>query len=231
MQILIAMHRSKDRQQLLNYFNKYGDCTIAAEDQEALDLFLEELKREKPFELACIDIDIPSAGGIAVLKAAKELEEQLGIKMASRTRFVMITGKSDVESAQTAFREGSHAFAVKPLNEKKMDELMLKLKLLGEDTAATIRERGRVQETYFRSVAPANNRSLDVVMETGAHIHFRFESRLNTARFGSLTDEALFKSVRTDGHALIFEVPGKTPVCITAKEFMDLVLVNRRLGR
>lgn len=81
---------------------------------------------------------------------------------------------------------------------------------------------------YFKSVRALPNYRLEVIMETGTVIHFDFHSRLNTARFGRLLDKELFGNVRTDGDYLIFEKAGKMPVKITASEFMDLVLIDRR---
>lgn len=82
-------------------------------------------------------------------------------------------------------------------------------------------------EGYFRSVRALPGYLLEVSMETGSFIRFSFCGRLNTARFGTLRDEELFRSVQTDGNYLIFQKAGKMPVKITASEFMDLVLIDR----
>src|SRR5262245_57001612 len=86
-------------------------------------------------------------------------------------------------------------------------------------------EANQMGEGYFKSVQALSAHQLKVTMETGAVIYFDFLSRLNTARYGKLRDEELFASVCTDGLCLIFSKTGKVPVKITAKEFMDLVLV------
>ena len=80
---------------------------------------------------------------------------------------------------------------------------------------------------YFRSVQALPGRRLEVTMETGSVIRFDFCGRLNTARFGMLSDEELFQSVYTDGDYLIFHRVGMMPVRITAAEFMDMVLIDR----
>lgn len=80
---------------------------------------------------------------------------------------------------------------------------------------------------YFKSVQALPEFHLKVTMETGTIIFFDFRSRLNTVRFGRLRDEALFRSVSTDGGYLIFNKTGKTPLKITAEEFMDLILIDR----
>ncbi len=81
---------------------------------------------------------------------------------------------------------------------------------------------------YFKSVHALSNYQLVVTMETGTKIHFDFRPRLDTVRFGTLRDEELFHSVQTDGNYLIFNKSGRMPVRITASEFMDLVLIDRR---
>ncbi len=81
---------------------------------------------------------------------------------------------------------------------------------------------------YFKEVYALHDYQLQVVMTTGATIQFDFRPRLNTVRFGGLKDKDHFRNVRTDGNYLIFEKTGKTPMRITASEFMDLVFVDRR---
>lgn len=82
-------------------------------------------------------------------------------------------------------------------------------------------------EGYIKSVRALPEYQLEVEMVTGTNIRFDFRSRLNTARFGKLRDVEMFTSVHTDGLNLIFSKKGKVPVKIDAKEFMDLVLVDR----
>jgi hypothetical protein len=82
-------------------------------------------------------------------------------------------------------------------------------------------------EGYFKSVKALPEYQLEIVMVTGTNILFDFRSRLNTIHFGKLRDVEMFTSVRTDGLHLIFSKKGKVPVIIDAKEFMDLVLVDR----
>ncbi len=82
---------------------------------------------------------------------------------------------------------------------------------------------------YFKNVRVLPDYRLEVEMETGAVVQFDFNTRLNTARFGALQDEEMFKSATTDGNFLIFQKKGKMPVKISAPEFTDLLLVDRTL--
>lgn len=80
---------------------------------------------------------------------------------------------------------------------------------------------------FFKSVKALPNYQLEVEMCTNANIVFDFKPRLVTARFGSLRDETIFKSVYTDGNYLIFEKDKYKSIRITAKEFMDMVMIDR----
>jgi hypothetical protein len=82
-------------------------------------------------------------------------------------------------------------------------------------------------DRLFRSVKAMPGYILVVIMETGANIQFNFRNRLNTPRFEALQEESLFQSVYTDGSFLIFQIPYRTQIKISAPEFMDLVLIDR----
>lgn len=84
-------------------------------------------------------------------------------------------------------------------------------------------------DNFIQSVRALSGYWLEVVMQTGAVIRFDFTSRLHTARFGALQEDAVFKSVRTDGDYLLFRRGEVDCVKITAKEFLDLVLVDRKV--
>ena len=86
----------------------------------------------------------------------------------------------------------------------------------------------RKQIGFFKSVAALSEYRLEIEMATGTHIVCDFTSRLDTARFSAIKDEKLFKTVRTDGHSIIFLDKSKaSETRIGSEEFMDLVLVDR----
>lgn len=82
-------------------------------------------------------------------------------------------------------------------------------------------------DKFIQSVRALSGYSLEVVMQTGAIIQFDFAPRLCSARFGALQEDAVFQSVRTDGDYLLFRRGDVDCVRITAKEFLDMVMVDR----
>lgn len=241
MRILIAEDDLISRNFLHKFLSKYGDCDLVVDGLETLDAFLIALKDKEPYQLICLDIMMPKVDGVKTLKAIRDLEKQYGVTPAERVKIIMTTALAEAQLVKTAFDYGCEAYAAKPIDTKKLLEVMGKLGLLEEETKNTTKKSmkknsasptikqapGQKQEAYFRGVRALPDYQLDVDMATGTTIHFNFRSRLGTARFGTLKDETLFQSVTTDGSYLIFQKPGRMPVKITATEFMDLVLVDR----
>lgn len=79
---------------------------------------------------------------------------------------------------------------------------------------------------YFASVRALPGYRLEVVMQTGAVIRFDFSSRMDTPPFSRLHGEEAFAGVTTDGMHLAFLKAEGAPVLISAREFMDLVLLG-----
>lgn len=253
MKILIAEDDLVSRSFLSKFLGKYGDCDLVVDGLETLDAFLMALKDKAPYHLICLDIMMPKADGVKALKAIRDLEKQYGIAPENRVKIIMTTALAEAQLVQTAFDYGCEAYATKPIDTKKLVSVLEKLGLIGEnpeDEGGEIKpeydeidefttkqgmsnddffpKMSSKEEGYFKSVYALADHQLEVVMETGTTIHFDFRSRLNTARFGRLLDKDLFRNVRTDGSYLIFEKAGTMPVKITASEFMDLVLIDRR---
>ncbi len=231
MKILIAEDDLVSRSFLSKFLEKYGEIDMVVDGLETLDAFLMALKEEKPYDLIFLDIMMPKVDGIKTLKAVRDLEKQYSVAEENRVKIIMTTALAEAQLVRTAFEYGCEVYASKPIDTKKLVEAMEKIGLIKENTAKMLDgsfEPDRIQEGYFKSVHAQPDYQLEVIMETGTTIHFDFRSRLNTVRYGMLRDEELFRSVHTDGNYLIFKKANRMPVKITASEFMDLVLIDRR---
>ena len=242
MKILIAEDDLVSRRFLSEFLGKFGDCDLVVDGLETIDAFLIALKDRDPYHLICLDIMMPKADGVKTLKAIRDLEKQYGITPENRVKIIMTTALADAQLVRTAFEYGCEAYAAKPIDTAKLIQVMEKLGLVKEkkvwespepgnhdqkELSAEHEEADGIRDGYFKKVRALTDYQLEVTMETGTSIHFDFRTRLNTARFGMLKDEELFKSVKTDGDYLIFNKAGRMPVKITASEFMDLVLIDR----
>ena len=134
MKILIAEDDRVSRTFMEKFMSAYGQCDIAVDGMEAIDLFMEALKRREPYDLDCLDIMMPKVDGIKVLKVIRTMEKQQGIVPARRTRVLMTTALADVAYIDKAFALGADGYAAKPIDTEKMAEVFENLGLVEKET-------------------------------------------------------------------------------------------------
>jgi two-component system chemotaxis response regulator CheY len=78
---------------------------------------LELALRLKP-DIICLDVMMPDTNGLAVL-------EQIRVQMPQMT-VLMVTGKRDADTVQTALKNGAKGFIIKPFNAKTVLDTMEK---------------------------------------------------------------------------------------------------------
>jgi response regulator RpfG family c-di-GMP phosphodiesterase len=109
-QVLIVDDDRQVRDILHEIFLSHGfQCRTAADGYEALELF--QLNRPP---LVFTDVKMPRMDGVALLKAARDIDPDAA--------FVILTGLGDVKIAIESLKLGAHDFIVKPVN---IDELLI----------------------------------------------------------------------------------------------------------
>ena len=127
MRILVAEDDRLSRIFLKKFLTRYGECDVAVDGMEALDCFMDAIKQKKPYDLLCLDIMMPKVDGLKVLKAIRVLEKQHQLK---HTCIIMMTALADVEYVDQAFQLGCDAYASKPIDTVKVQEVMQNLNLI-----------------------------------------------------------------------------------------------------
>lgn len=130
MRILIAEDDLTSRTFLLKYLSQYGECDIVVDGLEALDAFMLSIKDNNFYDLICLDIMMPKVDGVKVLKNIKDIEIQKGILSEKRCKVIMTTALAETQFVQKAFEYGCNAYAAKPIDIAKMDEVLKKLELI-----------------------------------------------------------------------------------------------------
>lgn len=97
---------------------------------EALDAFMISLKDNKPYNLICLDIMMPKVDGVKVLKNIRDMEIQKKVDPDKRAKIIMTTALAETEYVKQAFEYGCNAYAAKPIDKEKFEEVLNKLELL-----------------------------------------------------------------------------------------------------
>lgn len=132
MRILIAEDDRISRNFLQKFMQSYGEVDMAVDGMEAVDLYMDSIKQNNRYDLLCLDIMMPKVDGLKVLKVIRQLEKQHGISQEEHLKIIMMTALADVGYVDEAFRQGCDAYASKPVDTDKVEEVMGNLGLIEE---------------------------------------------------------------------------------------------------
>lgn len=130
MKILIAEDDLASRRLIYKFMSKYGQCDITVNGAEAIEAFIISLEDEEPYDLVCLDIMMPKVDGLKVLSTIRELEKEKNIKDADRSKVIMMTALNDTRTITDSFNSGCEAYAAKPIDLNKLEDVMKKLELI-----------------------------------------------------------------------------------------------------
>lgn len=130
MRILVAEDDRISRTFLQKFMSQYGEVDVAVDGMEAVDLYMDSIKTQNPYDLLCLDIMMPKVDGLKVLKVIRQLEAQRKVSEEEHLRIIMMTALADVGYVDEAFRQGCDAYASKPVDTEKVEEVMKNLGLI-----------------------------------------------------------------------------------------------------
>ena len=132
MKILIAEDDRLSRTFLSQFLMEYGKCDIAVDGMQALDFYMDSVKNNEKYDLLCLDIMMPKVDGLKVLKVIRTMEQQQGVKPEDHLPIIMMTAIADTDYVDQAFELGCDAYASKPIEIEKIDELLKSLGIVKE---------------------------------------------------------------------------------------------------
>jgi len=130
MKILIAEDDLTSRLFMNKYLSKYGTCDLAMNGMEAIDQVASALEKQEPYNLICLDIMMPKVDGIKALKTIRELEETLLSSGQIPAKVIMTTSLNDKDTVDEAYKLGCEAYAWKPIDIEKFNDVLKKLGLI-----------------------------------------------------------------------------------------------------
>jgi len=112
------------------YLSEYGNCTIAANGVQGVEVFKNALETGSPYDLVCLDIMMPEMDGHEALRTIRQIEQEHGIFDPGGVRVIMTTAKDRSRDMIEAFDEGCASYLVKPVDQEKLVAEMQKLGLI-----------------------------------------------------------------------------------------------------
>lgn len=130
MRILIAEDDFASRKFMLRFLSKYGECDVTVDGMEAVDAFLMALEAGEGYDLVCLDIMMPELDGYQALKSIRDIEKEKGIKEEDASKIIMTTALNEGRNVTKAFELGCVAYAGKPIDQDKFENVLKKLNLI-----------------------------------------------------------------------------------------------------
>jgi two-component system chemotaxis response regulator CheY len=134
MRILIAEDDFASRKFMLRFLSKYGECDVTVDGTEAVEAFTMALETDEGYDLICLDIMMPLMDGYQALKKIREIEQEKGIEESKSVKIIMTTALSEGKNVMKAFDLGCTAYAGKPIDQEKFENVLRKLDLIGSAT-------------------------------------------------------------------------------------------------
>lgn len=131
MRILIAEDDFASRKFMLRFLSKYGECDITVDGKEAVEAFTMALDAGEGYDLICLDIMMPEMDGYQALRRIREIEEEKHIQEEKATKIIMTTALNEGKNVTKAFDLGCTAYAGKPIDQEKFENVLKKLELIG----------------------------------------------------------------------------------------------------
>lgn len=130
MKSLVVDDEFVPRMVLQRILQAYGPCDAATNVVEALAALQHAMEQKKPYQLVCLDIEMPDGSGQQVLKEIRRLEEQHALSVELQSKVLMTSGHSEVEQVRAAFHNGSDGFLVKPVDVERLKKRLRELALI-----------------------------------------------------------------------------------------------------
>ncbi len=174
--------------QMLIDWELYG-CEIAGTASNGLEAY--NIIKSKKIDLAIVDIRMPELTGLELISRVKE---EGGLD----TDFVILSGFSDFEYAQTALRLGVVDYLLKPVSQKQLVNLLRKIGVkkdadnVMQEHAEKLRRACLVQYLVAILGGKSNQHQVDYVCEnlvTEGNLNFVHVTLDNVSSLEEMTDE------------------------------------------
>ena len=115
LRVLLVEDDSASRLLLQTFLSRYGECHIAVNGREAVDVFRSALEQGQRYDLICMDIMMPEMDGLEAVRQVRAMEEARSIFSPSGSKIIMTTAVDDLREIIKCFQEFCDGYLMKPI--------------------------------------------------------------------------------------------------------------------
>jgi two-component system, chemotaxis family, chemotaxis protein CheY len=116
LRLLLVEDDAASRLLLKTFLSRYGECHLANNGREAVEMARAALERGRKYDLICMDIMMPEMNGRDAVRQVRALEEAHGMLPASGAKIIMTTAVHDMKEVIRCFEEFCDGYLMKPID-------------------------------------------------------------------------------------------------------------------
>lgn len=132
MRCLIAEDDLTTRKILKHFMSAHAEADLAEDGQEAVEKFEAAIDAGTPYDMICLDVNMPRMDGRAALAEIRRIEEERNVAAGQGARVVMITSDDDAKNVVAAFKKGAEFYLVKPISKEDVARAVEQVGLAAE---------------------------------------------------------------------------------------------------
>ncbi len=129
LKILVVEDDFSCRILLQGLLTNYGDCHVAVNGREAVVAFSAALEEGEPYDLICMDINMPGMGGKEAVNRIRMIEKSKG-RISNGVRIFMTTSLRDMKTILASFKLLCDAYLFKPISGAELEDHLLSFGLI-----------------------------------------------------------------------------------------------------
>lgn len=126
MRILVADDDYVNRIFLEKILKKYGETVLVDNGMSAVEVAIQSMEDDNPFDLICLDIMMTKLDGFKTLEAIREAEEKYNMVKDKKSKVVMISALDEFVMNQSIENSDYDAYLCKPIVLDEFDLLLRK---------------------------------------------------------------------------------------------------------
>ncbi|WP_420236631.1 response regulator [Telmatobacter bradus] len=116
MKTLVVEDELTGRAILQGILGGFGECHVAVNAEEAILAFRKAYAQAAPYNLVCMDIQLPGMDGIEAVKQIRAIEEEHGVLSTQGTKILMTTAADQPREVINSFHALCDEYLTKPIS-------------------------------------------------------------------------------------------------------------------
>ncbi len=133
MRTLIVEDDFTSRIILQEFLQRFGQIHVAVNGNEAVEAIQKGFESDDPYDLVCLDINLPEMNGHDALKKIRSIEKKYLPQVNHPTKIIMTTIENNYENVSKAFNEMCDGYVAKPISLKILRKELHLFKLIPDD--------------------------------------------------------------------------------------------------